>query len=75
MTETAVGGEGPELLTAAQAAAERGVSASWMRHLIGRNGILAVGRLPGRKGANLYPADQLRGIIVGRQGARNDLPG
>lgn len=70
MTDT-----GPGMLTAAQAAAERGISPSRMRDLIAAHGIEAQSRQIGRAGANLYPADQIRAIPAGAQGVRHDLTG
>ncbi len=64
-----------ELLTAAQAATERGISASRMRDLIGAHGVVATSRQPGRDGGNLYPAETLRAIPGPGQGRRNDLLG
>jgi len=64
-----------ELLTAADAAAERGISASRMRDLIGAHGVEATSREQGRSGGNLYPAEALRAIPGPGQGRRNDLLG
>lgn len=62
-----------DLLTAAQAAAERGISESRMRDLIREARIEAASREPGRKGRNLYPAEKIRAIPAPAQGQRNDL--
>ncbi|HEY2763431.1 MAG TPA: hypothetical protein VGJ13_05375 [Pseudonocardiaceae bacterium] len=62
-----------ELITAAAAAAERGISESRMRDLISAAAIAAVARQPGRAGRNLYPAEELRAIPGPAQGQRNDL--
>jgi len=64
-----------ELLTAVEAAAERGISASRMRDLIGAHRVEATSREPGRSGGNLYPAETLRAIPRPGQGRRNDLLG
>ena len=64
-----------ELITAATAAAERGIGASWMRDLIRIHGVVAVAREPGRSGGNLYRAGELRAIPVPGRGVRNDLLG
>ena len=63
------------MLTAAQAAAERGISASRMRDLIREHRVVAPSREPGRSGGNLYPAEALRAIPGPGQGRRNDLLG
>ena len=64
-----------EMLTAAEAAAERGISASRMRDLIREHRVGAPSRQPGRNGGNLYPAEALRAIPGPGQGRRNDLLG
>ncbi len=64
-----------EMLTAAEAAAERGISTSRMRDLIGAHGVVAPSRKPGRSGGNLYPDQELRAIPGPGQGRRNDLLG
>ena len=64
-----------EMLTAADAAAERGISASRMRDLIREHRVAAPSRQPGRGGGNLYPAEALRAIPGPGQGRRNDLLG
>jgi len=64
-----------EMITAAEAAAERGISASRMRDLIRDHQVAAPSRQPGRSGGNLYPAEALRAIPGPGQGRRNDLLG
>jgi len=64
-----------EMLTVAEAAAERGISASRMRDLIREHRVVAPSRQPGRSGGNLYPAEALRAIPGPGQGRRNDLLG
>jgi len=64
-----------EMLTAVEAATERGISPSRMRDLIAEHGIVAPSRKPGRSGGNLYPAEALRAIPGPGQGRRNDLLG
>jgi len=63
------------MLTAAEAATERGISASRMRDLIREHQVPAPSRQPGRDGGNLYPAEALRAIPGPGQGRRNDLIG
>jgi len=63
------------MLTAAEAATERGISASRMRDLIREHRIVAPSRQPGRDGGNLYPAEALRAIPGPGQGRRNDPRG
>lgn len=63
------------LRTAAQAAAERGVSESRMRGLLAEHGVRAVARQPGRDGVNLYNPADLAAIPSPQQGTRNDILG
>lgn len=64
-----------ELRTAAQAAAERGVSESRMRGLLAEHGVTATARQPGRDGVNLYDPADLAAIPSPQQGTRNDILG